>query len=507
MNGTVNLRRARDKPRWARLCGPVTVPTARLVQPPAEVALSQAGFFAINGRPVRVASDGDVRAMDPVTGAMVPDGACAERVAAMGPGVVELSQQDYRRRLDALRQPLLERYASAALRWDLADDDELSYCAAVDGHELAIRTGDFPDEPMYLLYVDGQELYTLDDWPSQWLKPSGPVVQNLCSHSGWLVDGRELPTDPVEHDAEVLPRLGCSNLRCSRCGAEVRSVAGRSSASPGGIADAAALYQTEDLAGSPLLKPTPTFRTYTCRCTAHVETHERRLDGEDEQIWTPWSCAGHPLATLPHAFDGVEVTAEDLERLVVDSLAGWVPAGAREADRGDGVWAARLCSRLARTPHARRIAKVVAARLTHSELVTRVRALKFFANVPSRAYAMEPHVLLGQHAELFVGVPLPYSSATATTLEHVLWRSAGSQLPRNPAFHELARSFALDPRRASRALFTALATHDPRWIAQNAKRLAAANPALTRELRDAAITGAFGSDVAQALRRVVGGGR
>ena len=33
---------------------------------------------------------------------------------------------------------------------------------------LAIRLNDFPDEPMYTLFVGKQEIGSFDDWPSTW---------------------------------------------------------------------------------------------------------------------------------------------------------------------------------------------------------------------------------------------------------------------------------------------------------------------------------------------------
>jgi hypothetical protein len=131
-------------------------------------------YFTIDGRPVEVVGANDVRAMDPATGIMVPDGSYAERIARGGPGVVALSRDRYIERLDLLRQPILERYASTPLTWERTGDGELPYRVVVDGHELVIRVGEFPEEPLYLLRVDGQEEYAIDDWPAAWKKPWPP---------------------------------------------------------------------------------------------------------------------------------------------------------------------------------------------------------------------------------------------------------------------------------------------------------------------------------------------
>ncbi len=128
-------------------------------------------YLTIDGRPVKVVGESDVRAMDPATGAMVPDASFADRIEGNSSSVVTVSKDEYMAKLDALRQPILERFATAPLRWELTGDHDMPYRVAVDGHELVIRTGDFPDEAMYLLRIDGHEVYEIDDWPSAWIKP------------------------------------------------------------------------------------------------------------------------------------------------------------------------------------------------------------------------------------------------------------------------------------------------------------------------------------------------
>lgn len=128
-------------------------------------------YFVVDGRPVKVVSATEVRAMDRETGAMVLDASAAVRVTKDEPGIVALSKDEYKRQLDALRQPILERYATANLPWTWTGDNEMPYRAHVDGHELVIREGDFPDEALYLLRIDGQEVYEIDDWPAAWTKP------------------------------------------------------------------------------------------------------------------------------------------------------------------------------------------------------------------------------------------------------------------------------------------------------------------------------------------------
>lgn len=126
-------------------------------------------YLAVEGRPVKIVAPGEVRAMDRATGAMLVDVNLTERIADTA---ATLSASEYQRLLDELRQPILERYATAAIRWAATGDSDVPYRATLDGHELTIRQGDFPDEAMYLLRIDGDELYEIDDWPGAWTRPS-----------------------------------------------------------------------------------------------------------------------------------------------------------------------------------------------------------------------------------------------------------------------------------------------------------------------------------------------
>lgn len=131
-------------------------------------------YFTIDGRPVEVVCEGDVRAMDPGTGSMIPSARAAERLRAgssddeLHATVVALSKDEFRKQRDAARQPIIERFATAQLSWEFTGDVELPYRTTFDGHELLIRTGDFPAEAMYLLSINGDELYEFDGWPAAW---------------------------------------------------------------------------------------------------------------------------------------------------------------------------------------------------------------------------------------------------------------------------------------------------------------------------------------------------
>ena len=126
-------------------------------------------YFIVDGNPVKVVEQGEVLAMDPATGAMVPDASYRDRISG-----AQVDKDAYMALLDKLRQPILERFATAPLPWEHTNDSEEPFRCTVDGHEIRIRLGDFPDEAMYLMHIDGQGVYALDDWPSAWTKPGRP---------------------------------------------------------------------------------------------------------------------------------------------------------------------------------------------------------------------------------------------------------------------------------------------------------------------------------------------
>ena len=115
---------------------------------------------------------------------------------------------------------------------------------------------------------------------------------------------------------------------------------------------------------------------------------------------------------------------------------------------------------------------------------------------------MRANVLLGRHADLFVDVPNPLGVASfQKTLEYLVWRLSGPEFPTNPALRELAHAYALDPKRSSEVLFIALVQNDPKWFADNAAKLASANPNRIDELLSAVDGSGLSPGVANAIRQ------
>lgn len=72
-------------------------------------------------------------------------------------------------------------YLTAPIKWALGDDPEYPYKANYEGHKLLLRLNDFPEEELYALIADGEEITNFDDWPNSWTRPS--VSENYLDRS------------------------------------------------------------------------------------------------------------------------------------------------------------------------------------------------------------------------------------------------------------------------------------------------------------------------------------
>jgi hypothetical protein len=216
---------------------------------------------------------------------------------------------------------------------------------------------------------------------------------NYCKDGGWLVDTRPLSDDLSDYDIERLPLLGCNHIRCRECGAVVRTIANWRprnmdlATQRAFLSEMPTLYATPDLTTSPRLDRSNILRFYLCKCTYYTENNWHPLIEPDREwsisVTDKWHCDGHPLIDLPHTFDGVVVTADQLVKVVDDALHGWLPPSAREEDKLHVRWLARLHGRLAGTPYAEVVARAVAERADDHDPAVRELAKKFFEVRPS----------------------------------------------------------------------------------------------------------------------------
>jgi hypothetical protein len=315
----------------------------------------------------------------------------------------------------------------------------------------------------------------------------------LCIDGGYVVSGAHpLTTDPTDHSAANLPVVGCNNLRCSRCGATVRSAPGvgrkLKNTTP------AEIYEAKDLATAPDIVATlPELRFYVCRCTAFLENGWRRMEEHDvdlkDAIDLPWRCAGHPAPALPHVFDGVAVEkVEDLPALVDKLAGGFIPDGAPSEFRKGAAWLARLYFWLEEGQQA--IVRRVVALLDDPAPRKRAYALSFLDRArPAEGKLRVLEILEGDRAG-FAGVRDELTRHYGEhTLEDSLWRVAHDSVGRVERARLLARKEALAPGKGGRALYDALAQSDSDWLIENAPSIVRANPAAADQLLEAADAG------------------
>ena len=60
---------------------------------------------------------------------------------------------------------------SAAVEWIPSIDSAFVWQASAGNDFWQVRVNDFPDEPLYTLYVDGGQVGDFDDWPATWRRP------------------------------------------------------------------------------------------------------------------------------------------------------------------------------------------------------------------------------------------------------------------------------------------------------------------------------------------------
>lgn len=314
---------------------------------------------------------------------------------------------------------------------------------------------------------------------------------NFCDFAGHVVNGIPLPTDPIDHDVERLPIRGCTRLCCGQCGAMVRTVSGLVFRGPTAQVDLESFYALSNLAASSLLVPRAGGRVYICRCSSWFEAIGwRALAGPDPDPsydpQVPWRCAGHPVTRLPHAFDQVEVTPENVGDVVERALRGDVPSSAHPEDRHGGLWTARLYTRLAKTPWQAAVAAAALAAMSDTDPKVRSRSVHalFVLKLPEGATrAVE---LLDGDRVGFAGVADMFSQVrNDQTLEHSLWRLADPLVAQAGRARELARADSLTPGKGHAALYGALAAGDPEWLAARLKDVARANPEQVNALSSA----------------------
>jgi hypothetical protein len=74
-------------------------------------------------------------------------------------------------------QDTASAWTKIPIDWRHTGDGEVPYRADVGGWNLLIRVNDFPDQPLYTLFVDEIKISDLEDWPPAWRRP--PIPRHL----------------------------------------------------------------------------------------------------------------------------------------------------------------------------------------------------------------------------------------------------------------------------------------------------------------------------------------
>jgi hypothetical protein len=62
-----------------------------------------------------------------------------------------------------------KNYQKESITWEETRDPEYPYSAKVNQNNYLIRLNDFPDESLYTLIVNNEEIEDLEDWPELWI--------------------------------------------------------------------------------------------------------------------------------------------------------------------------------------------------------------------------------------------------------------------------------------------------------------------------------------------------
>lgn len=132
-------------------------------------------FYTVNDRPVALLATPEggqqAYAYDYASAQLRADPAMFERISDVGGDVQSLSRADW-------GSALADLLSEATVRWNGTDDGEYPYRYEMGSLSWRIRIGDFPEEALYHLVLDGPastdqaiEVLSLDDWPASWAKP------------------------------------------------------------------------------------------------------------------------------------------------------------------------------------------------------------------------------------------------------------------------------------------------------------------------------------------------
>lgn len=97
-------------------------------------------------------------------------------------------------------------YQRETITWEETKDPEYPYSAKVNQDIYLIRLNDFPDESLYTLMINNEEIEDLEDWPDR-----------------WIISTKSMDTDRLP--SEGLSNIESEVLRLILSGKNVREIA------------------------------------------------------------------------------------------------------------------------------------------------------------------------------------------------------------------------------------------------------------------------------------------
>ena len=111
------------------------------------VAKPRSSYYAVNDRPVKIVElpggGGDALAFDWSTGGFVSDRSCFARTIEPGKDVDQLTEEQFRALVHALRGPISARRRTTPLVWEHTGDGEIPFRTRIGERVLTIRVNDF----------------------------------------------------------------------------------------------------------------------------------------------------------------------------------------------------------------------------------------------------------------------------------------------------------------------------------------------------------------------------
>jgi hypothetical protein len=65
-----------------------------------------------------------------------------------------------------------DRYDKLNIKWSKCKEGKFAFKTFVASSSWMLRMNDFPDEPLFTLFIDGKEILHFNNWPSAWAKPT-----------------------------------------------------------------------------------------------------------------------------------------------------------------------------------------------------------------------------------------------------------------------------------------------------------------------------------------------